>query len=92
MRRKLLEVLACPMDKHFPLRLLEFSTKEPDVVVDGALICESCNRFYPIIDEIPVMLADDLRSRKEDAEFLARWKDRMSVETPTSGKPAGMPQ
>ena len=69
MRRKLLDILACPIEKRHPLRLLEFSTKDPDVVVDGALLCDGCSRFYPIIDEIPVMLPDDLRSKKEDLEF-----------------------
>ncbi len=90
MRRKLLDILACPMDKHYPLRMLEFSTREPDVVVDGALICDECGRFYPIIDEIPVMLPDDLRSKKEDVEFLSRWKDRLPVETVRAGKPVNL--
>ncbi len=90
MRRKLLDILACPMDKHYPLRLLEFSTKEPDVVVDGALLCDKCGRFYPIIVEIPVMLPDDLRSKKEDLEFLTRWKDRLPKETVAEGKPVNL--
>jgi uncharacterized protein YbaR (Trm112 family) len=45
MRRKLLDILACPIDKHYPLRMLEFSTKEPDVVVDGAPVTRG--RFTP---------------------------------------------
>jgi uncharacterized protein YbaR (Trm112 family) len=89
-RRKLLDILACPIDKHYPLRLLEFSAKEPDVVVDGVLLCDACDRFYPIIDEIPVMLPDELRSRKEDTEFLAKWKDRMPKEMLASGKPVNL--
>ena len=90
MRRKLLDILACPIDKHYPLRLLEFSTKEPDVIVDGALLCDACHRFYPIIDEIPVMLPDDLRSTREDTEFLNKWKERLPKETVTSGKPVNL--
>jgi uncharacterized protein len=90
MRRKLLDILACPIDKHYPLQLLEFSTKEPDVVVDGALLCEACGRFYPIIDEIPVMLPDELRNKKEDLEFLGKWKDRLPKETLTAGKPVNL--
>lgn len=87
MRRNLLDILACPIDKHYPLRMLEFAAKEPDVVVDGALICDQCGRFYPIIDEIPVMLPDDLRSEKEDTEFLTKWKDQLPKETLQNGKP-----
>lgn len=90
MRRRLLDILACPIDKHYPLRMLEFSTREPDVVVDGALICDECQRFYPIIDEIPVMLPDDLRNRKEDADFLARWKDQMPKDVVASGRAASL--
>jgi uncharacterized protein YbaR (Trm112 family) len=45
MRRKLLDILACPIDKHYPLRLLEFSVKDAEVITDGVLICEACNRF-----------------------------------------------
>lgn len=90
MRRKLLDILACPIDKHYPLRLLEFSAKDPDVVVDGVLLCDACDRFYPILDEIPVMLPDDLRSKKEDIEFLEKWKDRLPKETVVSGKPVNL--
>jgi len=90
MRRKLLDILACPIDKHYPLQLLEFSTKEPDVIVDGVLLCDACKRFYPIVDEIPVMLPDELRSRREDLEFLGKWKDRLPQETLVSGKPVNL--
>ncbi len=90
MRRKLLDILACPVDKHYPLLMLEFSVKEPDVIVDGALLCDECGRFYPIIDEIPVMLPDDLRNRKEDLEFLTRWKDHLPKETIAAGKPVNL--
>ena len=87
MRRKLLDILACPIDKHYPLRLLEFSAKEPDVVVDGALLCDACNRFYPIIDEIPVMLPDELRSKKEDLEFLTQWRAQLPSKVVLEGLP-----
>ncbi len=90
MRRKLLDILACPIDKHYPLQLLDFSANEGDVITDGVLICEACNRFYPIIDEIPVMLPDDLRSRKEDMEFLTRWREKLPKETVESGKPVNL--
>ena len=90
MRRKLLDILACPIDKHYPLRLLEFSVKDGDVITEGVLICDACKRFYPIIDEIPVMLPDDLRSKREDMEFLTRWKERLPKETVESGKPINL--
>jgi uncharacterized protein YbaR (Trm112 family) len=86
MQRKLLDILACPIDKHYPLELLEFTTKD-QLVVDGILICGQCGRYYPIIDEIPVMLPDNLRNKKEDLDFLARWKARVPEKVAHGGKP-----
>ena len=85
-RRRLLDILACPMDKYYPLRLLEFEAKE-DLISEGVLICSKCGRYYPIIDEIPVMLPDELRSKDEDLQFLRRWGAKLPPEVVSSGKP-----
>jgi len=66
-----MDILACPIDKHHPLDLQVFIEK--DEIVEGMMICSKCNRFYPIIDEMPHMLPDELRNKKEDAEFLEKW-------------------
>lgn len=86
MKRKLLDILACPIDKHYPLELLEFNTNG-EVIVDGVLLCTECKRYYPIIDEIPVMLPDDLRSKTEDIGFLNKWRDRLPKDVVHSGLP-----
>lgn len=122
MKRNILDILACPIDKHYPLELIELDTKEEIyeirenkkkgiennekniqknnnnndiafkdsrlseeytrqdkviVIVDGILYCDKCVRFYPIIDEIPIMLPDELREKEKDLEFLAKWKDNI---------------
>lgn len=82
----MLDILACPIDKHYPLELFEVKA-EGDIVVDGALVCTDCNRYYPIIDEIPVMLPDDLRNRNEDVEFLTKFKDRLPDKIVKTGRP-----
>jgi uncharacterized protein len=41
------------------------------------LYCGRCARFFPIIDEIPIMLPDELRDRERDIKFLQRWRDRI---------------
>lgn len=79
MQKSLLDILACPIDKYYPLQLIELETKD-QIVVEGVLLCSHCRRFYPIIDEIPVMLPDELRSKKEDIAFLTRWRDRLPKE------------
>ncbi len=86
MQKKLLDILACPIDKHYPLELLEFTTKE-QLIVDGILLCSECGRYYPIIDEIPVMLPDSLRNRKEDLDFLTKWKGNVPERVVHGGKP-----
>ncbi|MCX8202837.1 MAG: Trm112 family protein [Nitrososphaeria archaeon] len=114
MKYRLMDILACPMCKHFPLRLDVFSDeeryspkearkcelfcgyhggmveelgREPDCaacwrreVTDGLLTCPKCGRWYPIVDEIPVMLPDALRDRRLEAEFVRRWLKRLPRE------------
>ena len=110
MKYRLMDVLACPYDKTFPLRLLIIKRTEhperqytwpkkpfceeycsyrdikikdhpkPDVLpceechkweIDtGIIYCPTCGRWYPIIEEIPRMLPDELRNEKEEIEFL----------------------
>lgn len=86
MKRKLLDILACPIDKHYPLELFEVNS-EDELIVDGALFCTQCNRYYPIIDEIPVMLPDDLRNKNEDIEFLTKHKEKLPEKIVKLGKP-----
>ncbi len=69
MNKSMLDILACPIDKHFPLEIYESKTKK-DLIVEGALYCTDCFRFFPIIEEIPIMLPDELRDKKQDLEFL----------------------
>jgi len=80
-----MEILACPIDKHYPLDLHVFEEKEE--IVEGLLVCSECDRWYPISDEIPQLLPDDLRESMEDLRWLAKWKERVPERVLTSGKP-----
>ena len=91
MKRKLLDILACPIDKHYPLELFEINS-EGDLIVEGAMFCTECNRFYPIIDEIPVMLPDDLRNKNEDIDFLTKYREKLPEKIVRSGKPVRLEQ
>lgn len=76
------EILACPIDKHNPLELIEIDTRADKytgdiIILEGLLYCNECSRFYPIIDEIPVMLPDDLRDKHRDLEFLQKWQNKI---------------
>lgn len=85
MKPKLMEILACPMDKYHPLELHVFDQKEE--IVEGLIVCPKCLRMYPIIDEIPHMLPDELRSPEEDLPFLRKWKDKIPKKLLKEGKP-----
>ena len=86
MNRKLMEILACPIDKYFPLELLEFTCKD-EKISEGIIFCSKCSRYYPIIEEIPIMLPDELRDKNQDIEFLKKYKDVLPGKITTNGSP-----
>jgi uncharacterized protein YbaR (Trm112 family) len=74
MNKKMMDILVCPIDKQLPLEIVETKSKD-QIVIEGALYCAKCSRFYPIIEEIPIMLPDELRDKKQDIDFLEKNKD-----------------
>ena len=57
------------------------------IIIEGILYCKKCLRFYPIIDEIPIMLPDELREKEKDLEFLNKWKNNIPQEILTNANP-----
>jgi len=86
MNKKMMEILACPIDKHFPLDVFEVSSKE-DIISEGVIFCSKCSRFYPIIDEIPIMLPDELRDKNQEIEFLKKYKDKLPEKIVSKSSP-----
>ncbi len=86
MNKTMMDILACPIDKYHPLELHEIKEKD-NVVSEGALFCPKCSRFYPIIEEIPIMLPDELRDKKLEIEFLKNHKNRLPEKISKSGLP-----
>jgi uncharacterized protein YbaR (Trm112 family) len=88
----MLDILACPIDKYYPLELIEIDTVEDkiineNVIKEGVLFCSQCSRFYPIIEEIPVMLPDELRDKEKDIQFLQKWQEKIPSKIITNGNP-----
>ena len=127
MRYWLLDILACPMCKNFPLELHVFDekleegdvklervpcelycglqnitiTKEVDKtellkkcrecmkinIVNALLVCKKCQRWYPVIDEIPHMLPDKLRDKNKELGFLHKFREKVPTSILQKGKP-----
>jgi uncharacterized protein YbaR (Trm112 family) len=85
LKRELLEILLCPICKYHPLELHVF--KEEQEIVEGIIVCDKCKRWYPVIDEIPNMLPDELRKGKDDLPFLKKWREKFPEDILRSGKP-----
>ncbi len=60
MRKDIVDILACPMDKS----PLELSVEEAngDEVIQGLLTCSKCGEKYPIEDRIPNLLPPEMRT------------------------------
>ncbi|MGH9991193.1 MAG: Trm112 family protein [Nitrososphaera sp.] len=86
MKKSMLDILACPIDKYYPLELFEI-VSEGETVKEGVLSCPKCSRYYPIMDEIPVMLPDELRERGKDIEFLQKWQSKIPDKVIKQGNP-----
>jgi len=126
LKYRLMDILACPYDKKFPLKLYVFEEKvypereyvwdkkplcelycgllEKKVeeldetpceecikkeIVEGLIFCEVCNRWYPIVEEIPIFLPDEIREKRkqEDLKFLNKYKDKIPEKILKEGKP-----
>lgn len=86
MNKAMIDILACPIDKNHPLELFEIKEKD-NIISEGAMFCPKCLRFYPIIEEIPIMLPDELRNKKQEIEFLKNNKDRLPEKIVTKANP-----
>lgn len=86
MNKTMMNILACPIDKSHPLELFEIKEKG-GIVSEGAIFCPKCSRFFPIIEEIPIMLPDELRDKKQEMEFLKKFKDQLPEKIITKANP-----
>ena len=86
MNKKMLDILACPICKHHPLEEFDINVKD-ELVYEGILFCTECSRYFPITEEIPIMLPDELRDRKQDIEFLEKYTKSLPEKIVKSGKP-----
>jgi len=108
MKYKLVDILACPECKNYPLELHVKESTEPNdsnnslkkpecelfcsylnrevkdigeapcdrcgsiKIKEGYLVCNKCNRWYPIIDDIPELLPDYMREAKRENNIASK--------------------
>jgi len=125
MKYRLMDLLACPICKEFPLQLKVFVERDVDrppaqvncelycgyvqkqlseleerpcqacgkkEISDGILLCQRCARWYPIMEDIPRMLPDDLRNKNQDLAFMSSWRSNIPQTVLDSGKPFSLKQ
>lgn len=63
------------------------TTTSSEIIEEGILLCKTCMRFYPITEEIPIILPDELRDKKKDIEFLEKWSTSVPEELLKNLKP-----
>lgn len=76
MRRELYQKLACPYDKAAPLALSVFRLSG-EAISQGLLECPRCERYFPIIGGVPVLLPDEYRDPALEMPFLQHWRSRI---------------
>jgi uncharacterized protein YbaR (Trm112 family) len=67
--------------------ILEINKEPSETVEEGLLLCRTCLRFYPITEEIPIILPDELRDKKKDIEFLKTWNGSIPIDLLKNLKP-----
>jgi uncharacterized protein YbaR (Trm112 family) len=55
-----------------------FADAELDIVIEeGILFCNRCFRFFPIVEEIPIILPDEIRDKNKDLDLLKKWSNSL---------------
>ena len=72
MTKELLEKLCCPIDKH-DLEMNIINETEDGEILEGLLTCPECNRYFPVIYGIPILIPDEYREESMEKPLLKKW-------------------
>jgi uncharacterized protein YbaR (Trm112 family) len=78
MKQSFLNKLACPFDKND--LSIKIYKQDQDEILEGVLTCSHCQRYYPILQGIPIMSPDEFREISLEAPLLEKWGERLLVE------------
>lgn len=79
MKRDLLPLLRCPFDRETALSLLALSESDAEVL-EGALVCPECRRWFAILDGVPHLVRDGLRLVELEMELLNKYSAQLPPE------------
>ena len=68
--------LCCPFDKA-DLSLQVIAQDLEQNILEGLLICTTCERYYPIVKGIPIMSPDEYREFKLERPLIDNWKNHL---------------
>jgi uncharacterized protein YbaR (Trm112 family) len=69
------------MDRAAPLALHAFAEEAGDVI-EGALVCPECERWFAILDGAPHLVRDGLRHVEDEMALLHRHAERLPADAP----------
>ncbi|EFD92898.1 MAG: protein of unknown function DUF343 [Candidatus Parvarchaeum acidophilus ARMAN-5] len=61
--------------------------KDIKAIKNGILLCKSCERWYPIINNVYTLLPDSYRNENNDKKFLIKYKTKIPDTIINNGKP-----
>ncbi|MDO5654739.1 MAG: Trm112 family protein [Flavobacteriaceae bacterium] len=78
MKLSTIKKLCCPFDKS-DLELKPVTLGQNDDILEGILICEECERVYPIVSGIPIMSPDEFRDFQMEQPLLEKWMKQLGM-------------
>jgi uncharacterized protein YbaR (Trm112 family) len=72
MTKELLDKLCCPIDKN-DLEMNIFNEAEEGEILEGLLSCSECQRYFPVIYGIPILIPDEYRDESLEKPLLQKW-------------------
>lgn len=72
MTKELLEKLCCPIDKH-DLDIDILNESKDGEILEALMSCSECDRYFPIIYGIPILIPDEYRDESMEKPLLQKW-------------------
>lgn len=72
MTKELLEKLCCPIDKH-DLDINIINENEEGEILEALMSCPECDRYFPVIYGIPILIPDKYRDESMEKPLLKKW-------------------